>query len=152
MSKNQLHGKKYEDHIKSAFSGSSDSERSPQSNWDIEKKYDKEFGFPTSIKTTKNNIVGLSDTRSFWSINESFRMLVGCYKQTNAVKEFFILYEFIISAEEHKFLLRELSYNEIEKFHNHLLTFKKGKHEEARIFAENEIKKFIYHIKSKNRF
>lgn len=77
MSKNQLHGKTYEDHLKSVFPGSSDHERSAGSAWDIEKQYDKILKLPTSIKTSKSKIIELADARKIWLLNEPYRLLVG---------------------------------------------------------------------------
>jgi hypothetical protein len=134
MSKNQLHGKKLEDMIKSAFPGSSDHGRSAQSHWDIEAVYDKELHLPTSIKTTGSSVVCLADARKFWSINEAYRLLVAQYEQRNAVKQFQTLYEFLISSDEHRYMLGAVTAEEIGIFHDTLRSFKKGFHEEARAY------------------
>jgi hypothetical protein len=136
MSNNQLHGKTYEDHLKSAFQGSADHERSPMSPWDIEKDYDKINKLPTSIKTTGSNVVDLADARKFWSVKEPYRLLVAQYKQTGDVKNFHTLYEFHITAEEHVKLLGDVTSSEVEDFHNALLSYGKGFHNEARQFAK----------------
>lgn len=136
MSKNQLHGKTYEDHLKSVFPGSSDHERSNSSSWDIEKDYDKIAQLPTSIKTSKSKVVELADARKVWLLNEPYRLLVGKYNQVGDVKEFHTLCEFLVSLEEHQKLLGDITYNEVEEYHKSLLTFKLGFHEDARKWAK----------------
>jgi hypothetical protein len=138
MSTNQLHGKTYEDYVKSAFQGSADHARLPSSSWDIEKKFDKIKSLPTSIKTTKSGIVDLADARKFWLINEPYRLLIAKYRQSSDIKIFHTLYEFEISKEEHFALLGNISYSEVEEFHNALLSYKKGFHKEARVFAKQK--------------
>lgn len=141
MSKNQLHGKTYEDHLKSVFPGSSDSARLPHSSWDIESKFDKDKGIPTSIKTVKNKgkiSIDLADARKFWSIDRDYRMLVALYDQSNDVKNFHTLYEFHITKAEHQQLLGSVSFSEVESFHNILLSYKEGSHAECRSFAKQK--------------
>ena len=99
MTKNQLHGKKFEDFIKGCgrFPGASDAERSVTASFDIEGRFDRELGLPTSIKATGNKGVGLSDARRFWSLNKPFRMIVGAYRQEVDQKVFSQVHEFILS-------------------------------------------------------
>jgi hypothetical protein len=136
MSLNQSHGKTFEDHLKSAFPGTSDSDRSYLSQWDIEKEYDKIDNLPTSIKTSKNNVIELADARKIWKISEPYRLIVSQYKQNGIIKEFYILYEFKITKNEHIKMLGDITYTEVENFHNNLLIFTKGQHESARKFAK----------------
>ncbi len=136
MSKNQLHGKTYEDYLKSVFLGSLNHKGPANSSWDIEKEYDKINELPTSIKVTKNKYVGLADARKIWLLNEPYRLLIGRYNQQNEMKIFHTLHEFLISLEEHKKLLGDISYDEIEEYHKYLLTFKLGHHYDARIWAK----------------
>lgn len=144
MSDNQLHGKTYEDHLKSVFPGSADHERSLQSAWDIEAEYDKIAKLPTSIKTTKKAKAGsktrveLADARKFWSIDESYRMLVAVYDQKGGMKQFHTLYEFLITKDEHQKILSPISFSEVEGFHNNLLSYGRGFHEQCRTFAKQK--------------
>jgi hypothetical protein len=139
MTNNQLHGKKFEDLIKSCglFSGSADGGRSPTARFDIEAKYDKVLGLPTSIKSTGSNIVGLSDARSFFSISEKFRMLVGRYKQVGSQKHFHTVHEFILTPTTLAGLRGELTLEDVVDFHNGLLltAFPAGSHVAARQWA-----------------
>jgi hypothetical protein len=98
MTNNQLHGKKFEDLIKGCglFPGASDQSRSSTVGIDIEAKFDRSHGLPTSIKTTGSGIVTLSDARRFWAIDYPFRMLVGTYRQVSERKLFSIVHEFLI--------------------------------------------------------
>lgn len=137
MSINQLHGKTVEDHLKSAFPGSADHERKPNDSWDIEKIFDDIDGLPTSIKTTKTNIVCLADARKFVNIIEPYRILIGRYKQINDVKHLYQIEEYLVTIDEHKKLLGDLLPVEVEIFHNSLLKYKLGEHKEARIFAKS---------------
>lgn len=151
---NQLHGKIFEDIIKSAFSGSSDRSRETTSKWDIESIYDKDRLLATSVKSCKsktkleknirdNITIFLSDARRFWDINEPFRLLVGLYNQQKGVKVFFEIREYIITREIHKILIGDISKEEVIDFHNKIKT-KKGKEGsiEAREFAKNYKDKF----------
>lgn len=142
MSNNQNHGKEFENYIKLAFKNSINHNGSYLNLWDIESKYDYDK-LPTSIKSTGSNIIYLSDARRFWLIKEPYRLLVGQYNQTLDMKIFHTLYEFLISPEEHLKILGEISYKEIEDFHNKLISYKEGFHKEARIFAKNNKKNLI---------
>jgi hypothetical protein len=139
MTNNQLHGKKFEDLIKSCglFSGSADGGRSPTARFDIEAKYDKILGLPTSIKSTGSNIVGLSDARNFFSISEKFRMLVGRYKQLGPHKQFHNVHEFILTPTTLAKLRGEVTLQDVVDFHNGLLltAFPVGSHSAARQWA-----------------
>lgn len=68
MTNNQLHGKRFEDFIKGCglFPGSSDSGRSVTAGFDIEAKFDKIRGLPTSVKSSGSDGIGLSDARRFF--------------------------------------------------------------------------------------
>ena len=139
MTNNQLHGKKFEDFIKSCglFPGSADGGRLPTARFDIEAKYDKLKGLPTSIKSTGNNIVGLSDARSFLSIAETFRMMVGCYTQKDSQKHFHTVHEFTLTPTILAILRGEVTLEDVVDFHNGLLlqAFPVGSHLEARQWA-----------------
>jgi RNAse (barnase) inhibitor barstar len=138
MSKSQSHGKMYENYIKSAFTGASDYSRPQDSLWDIEEKFDNIDHLPTSIKVTSSGIVDLADARRFWLIDQSYRLLVAEHNQKNKeIKQFINLHEFLILYEEHCKLLGNISYKDIEDFHNNLLIYKFGKHNEARLFSKN---------------
>lgn len=135
MSTNQNHGIIFENYIKSAF-------YIPRSEgWDLEKECDLIDKLPTSIKTVKNtsSTIDLADARRFWNLNEPFRLLVGSYYQNNQYKDFYLLTEYIISVEEHKILLGNIAYNEIELFHEELKSFKIGEHLLARKFAQEKL-------------
>lgn len=137
MSINQLHGKTYEDHIKSAFQGSADHSRSTASMWDIEASYDKIGHMPTSIKTTKSNIVCMADARRFWEVNEGYRLLVCQWRQkSNCIKYFYKMYEFLITKEEHSQMIENVSLVEIADFHAKIQSYGVGQHKEARLFAK----------------
>jgi hypothetical protein len=139
MTNNQLHGKKFEDLIKSCglFSGSADGGRSPTATFDIEAKYDKILGLPTSIKSTGSNIVGLSDARSFFANSEKYRMLVGRYKQVGPHKQFHNVHEFILTPETLAKLRGEVLLDDVTAFHDGLLltAFPVGSHVAARQWA-----------------
>lgn len=136
---NQSHGKKYEDYLKGAFPGASDYSRSSNSLWDIERKFDNIQYLPTQIKTTGSNIIGLVSAPHFWIINEPFRMLIGKYKQVNNIKQFYLLYEFLITKENLNILRGSITYNEIVSIDNFIKSFKLGEHIEAREWAKNRI-------------
>lgn len=140
MTDNQLHGKKFEDLIKACglFSGSSDGGRSVIAKFDIEAKFDKQRSLPTSIKSTGSDTVGLSDARRFWQVDEDFRMIVGRYRQSEGVKIFHEIHEFILGTETLSQLRGDMTYADVESLHDgiSLKTFPKGKHEDARLWAQ----------------
>ena len=86
-SHNQMHGKSFENIIKATncivTSAATDRERSSNSKLDIDGSDDRAHGLPTSIKSSKTNMVGLSDARQFWQSFDlaPYRMLVGRYRQ-----------------------------------------------------------------------
>ena len=85
-SDNQMHGKSFENLIKAANGiftyAAADRKRSPNDRFDIQAEDDCSRQFPTSIKSTQNSVVGLSDARLFWqSFNfVPYRILVGRYQ------------------------------------------------------------------------
>jgi hypothetical protein len=143
MSQNQLHGKRFEDFIKGCglFPGSADSSRSPTSPFDIEARFDREHGLPTSIKTTGSNIVTLADARRFFASPGPYRMLVGRYRQVGERKEFHEVHEFILSERAIDELKGELSVEDVTAFHEGLLLprFPKGMHAQARSWADERL-------------
>lgn len=136
MSTNQLHGKSFENCIKGSFGSASDGGRKSNSHWDIEAIFDKKFKLPTSVKTSKNKIIGLSDARRFWTTDEDCRILIGFYKQIKNVKCFYKLCDVHLTKNERKKLLGNISYNEVELFHNKIKSYKLGQHHAARLFAK----------------
>jgi hypothetical protein len=142
MTRNQLHGKKFEDLIKACglFSGSADGGRSVIAKFDIEAKFDKRQGLPTSIKSTGSDIVGLSDARRFWGLSEAHRMIVGRYRQEDGVKIFAEVHELVIDAQLLEALRGDISFADVEAFHNglSLSAFPKGQHDEARAWAQTQ--------------
>ena len=142
MTRNQLHGKTFEDWIKACgrFPGSADAGRSPTAGFDIEPRFDRKMELPTSIKTTGNNIVGLSDARAFWAIDHDIRMIVGSYKQNPDRKTFATIHEFILSAEILLKLRGDISVAEVEALHQgiSMANFPAGGHVGARIWAREQ--------------
>lgn len=137
MTRNQAHGKRFEDFIKASgrFDGSADKGRSPTSGFDIEARFDRECGLPTSVKSTGSDIVSLSDARRFVSLSVPYRMLVGRYWQVGARKEFREVHEFILPAEATRRLIGSLTQATVDSFHNGLLAFPAGQHRQARSWA-----------------
>lgn len=140
MSENQLHGKKYEKYIMNAFPKALSKELPITSHWDILSEYDEELFIPTSIKTTKNNIIWLSDARNFISNHESFRLIVAQYNQKNGYKEFYNLLEFIITPEILDKIIGDLKIDFVKEFHESINKFGYGK--ENQILARDISKKF----------
>ena len=143
MSINQMHGKNFEDMIKSTFRGSADSGRRNTSPFDIEGVFDKELHLNTSIKTTKLSlrnaeVFSMSDARRIFSLNEDFRMLIGLYEQRDQRKTFVKVLEYIVKKEDLEKLRGEVTLEMVEKFHEKLKSFPEGKHKEARIYHKKE--------------
>lgn len=137
---NQLHGKSFEDILKSSFSGSADAKRSHTAKFDIEDKFDSEMGIPTSIKTMKTDNIGLSDARRFFENEEPFRMLVGKYSQQGKIKSLDTLYEFILDEKALNKIKGNLNFETVKQFHEEICSFKKGEHKEARVVAKKHKK------------
>jgi hypothetical protein len=147
MSTNQMHGKKFEDIIKSSFPGASDSFRRNTNKWDIESYFDKERQLATSVKTSKTIIIGLSDARSFMLINEPFRILVGIYIQERDVKKFIQIREYYITPEILAYIKGDLTYEDVEAYHNEIKT-RAGK--EGQILAREIVAKWKFYLQYKN--
>ena len=62
--------------------------RSITAEFDIEARFDKVRGLPTSVKSSGNEIIALSDARRFFAIARDFRMIVGRYRQVGQQKIF----------------------------------------------------------------
>ncbi len=147
-SDNQMHGESFENMIKAAngiFSwAAADRRRSSNDRFDIDAKDDRAFGFPTSIKSTRSNIVALSDARLFWQSFDvaPYRMLVGKYRQRGNVKLFDAIHEIILRHEYRAALLGGVSELEIEEFHDVLKSFGVGEEEgyRARAWAKDRKK------------
>ncbi len=142
MTRNQLHGKKFEDLIKGCglFPGASDQSRSSTVGMDIEAKFDRTHGLPTSIKTTGSSIVTLSDARRFWAIDYPFRMLVGTYRQMNERKFFSLIHEFLILPTDLEFLRGNVTAEEVEALHVgiSLAVIPTGQHQAARVWVQEK--------------
>ena len=150
MTKNQQHGKRFEDIVKgsSFFRGASDSARSSTASFDVEAKFDRTLGIPTSIKSGKGRGVALSDARRFWAINQEFRLLFGRYRQKGDEKEFYEIHEFILSPTALANLRGALTAPQIGAFHTglSLTNFPRGKHPEARAWARQEKSKLKQYV------
>jgi hypothetical protein len=123
MSKNQSHGIQIEKLIKNEFElmpGKVSYFSKSNQDWDLDSNFDDELNLPTSIKTSKleSDIIYLSDARRFFSLTESFRLLLCPYIQADENKVFQKLYEYIINIDILNRLYGELSYTDIEVFHN----------------------------------
>lgn len=139
----QMHGKIFEDQFKVAFRGASDSSRTHNSFFDIEKKFDKFNEFkklPTSIKTTKNKTVCLADARRIFSINEEFRLLVLQYEQVGEEKLPKRIFEFFPTTSEWNSLKLGLEFDDVKSFHDELVKYAVGEHDAARIWAKKKKK------------
>ncbi|MBX9896945.1 MAG: hypothetical protein K2Y17_03460 [Qipengyuania sp.] len=138
----QSHGKRFEDFVKASglFPGSADQGRSPTSGFDIEARFDRERGLPTSVKTTGNKVVALSDARRFFDKGGPYRMIVGRYLQVADRKEFAEVHEFILTPQALAYLQGSLTSQVVNDFHNGLLLsrFPLGAHVEARRWAREQ--------------
>lgn len=144
MTNNQLHGKTFEDQIKGCglFPGAADQSRSVTTGMDIEARFDRERGLPTSIKTSGSRTITLSDARRFWSIDQSFRMLVGIYAQINREKRFDVVHEFLLTPQVLSDLRGSVTLDDVERLHFGigLSAFPDGQHFEARTWIAQELK------------
>jgi hypothetical protein len=141
MTRNQLHGKKFEDLIKAAlFPGAADSARSVTARFDVEAKFDRVLGLPTSIKSGKGKHVSLSDARRFWEVDQDFRMIFGSYSQEPGYKKFAVIHEFLFTPAMLHALRGEIDLDDIAAFHHGLglTNFPIGRHSDARVWALSE--------------
>lgn len=142
MTNNQLHGKKFEDFIKACglFPGASDAARTATAGFDIEARFDRVLGLPTSIKASGGDTVALSDARRFFALDEDFRMIVGRYEQVDDQKVFANIHEFVLRRSELSELIGDLDFGAVEALHLGLLLdkFPKGAHQAAREWAQQQ--------------
>lgn len=150
MANNQLHGKRYENHIRQAFPKSLEVELSPVSPWDILGEHDHVLSLPTSVKTSKNKTIGMSDARKFVSTDISFRLLVAFYTQGSGVKQFTSLNEFIITPEIMNTLRGELTLQDVIDFHAAITSFGPGR--ENQKLAQAVAREFKAKLKDKSQY
>lgn len=139
----QMHGKTFENFMKTSnrFSHSAaDKKRFPNDMFDISREDDVRNNYPTSVKSIGSKTVPLSDARNFWKTFEEapYRIIIGKYHQVSDVKEFREIYEFTLNKDDCPVFFGRVSIEEIREFHDGigLLNFPKGKHAEARIWAD----------------
>jgi hypothetical protein len=136
MAASQGHGKTIENQIKALFGNASDYKRLPTEKFDIESQFDIEKNLPTSIKTTQSNFVCLADARAIFKINQEFRLLIIKYKQIDDTKKITEIIEFFPTIENWNALKGDLSFEEVEAFHNKIKEFKGGEHFRASAWAK----------------
>ncbi len=139
-SKNQMHGKSFENMIKAAgvFGwAAADRKRTPNDRFDLGSVDDGRSGLPTSIKSTKSNMVGLSDARQFWRSFDSvpYRLPVGSYSQQAGFKVFGAIHEILLRESYRAALLGRMTEAKVEQFHNGLKTFGTGRDGQIRASA-----------------
>lgn len=127
----QSHGKIFEDMIKATFPGASDNKRKNTSKFDIEGSHDKTDARDTEVKAKKQNKNGsevfeMADARKFFSLKEDFRLVVGLFKQEEKRKTFVKIIEYTIKKEDIEKLKGDLSYEEVNNFHNKICSFAHG--------------------------
>jgi hypothetical protein len=141
VSSNQLHGKKFEDFIKACglFPGASDSSRSINAGFDIEAKFDRRKGLPTSIKTSGSDVIALSDARRFFSVDEDFRMIIGRYEQAEDRKIFNQVHEIIVTRQVSAMLKGAVTVEMVNAMHEGLALakFPRGAHGAAREWVQS---------------
>lgn len=134
----QAHGFAFEDMVKASsyFSGASNFKRSHTEDFDIEARFDKRLGIPTSVKTTKSKSIALADARRFWRCSSDFRLVVGVYTQNGEVKDFSKVYEFTITQAIHSEIVGSVSLEFVEKFHEIISTKSLQDYQTARNVAK----------------
>ena len=145
MSTSQVHGDEFADFMRAGFRRSADRYRSnTQSVIDIESEFDKIRFLPTSIKVSGNGGLALADARRFWSHKNDYRILLGKWTQMGNDKRFGSLIEFIVTGDEHKQLLGDVTLEEVSWYHDALTEFEEGVRNAnlARQFVE-EVKPFF---------
>ena len=110
------------------------------SKWDIPKDLIGN-NFPIQIKSVKEGpVIGMADARSFVSNNDSFRLIVGLWRQKNKiVKEFYEIVDFFISYNIfNKKIKKDLNIKDVENFHNQIQIncFGKDEYREASKYAK----------------
>lgn len=144
MARNQSHGELIEALLAQALTGRP-VPRSWTNAWDVDAVYDFRRGLNTSIKTmgvrgpyVESATVAMSDARRIFSIQEPFRMLVAPYRQLGGIKQVDQIFEFFIQPWEMARLWGDLSYEEVNGFHEGLLGFGFGEHAQARSWARTQ--------------
>lgn len=144
MSRNQLHGKRFEDVVKASglFPGSADFGRPVDAGFDIEAQFDKVLGLPTSVKSSSASGVALADARRYWAHQQPFRLLIGSYRQNTDWKEFYAVHEIIVHGPMFDSLCGSVTLAEVTQFHDgfSLSRFPKGQHAAARFSATERLR------------
>ena len=137
----QFHGKSFEDWVKGCrFPGAADGGRSNTADFDVEARFDRGLGLPTSIKSGRGRHVALSDARRFWAIGREFRLLYGQYRQIGDEKNFGLVHEFLITPDILNGLRGEITAVDVEALHVGLglALFPEGQHFAARAWVRAE--------------
>lgn len=141
MSHHQGHGEAVEALLAHALVGQP-VPRSGTNAWDVPAGLDWRRGLNTSIKTmgvrgarAEDATVAMSDARRTFSLECPFRMLIAPYRQLGAVKQVDEVFEIVVQAPEMAALYGQLTYEDVEDFHEGLLGFGPGQHGAARDWA-----------------
>ena len=143
MSRNQQHGKLIEKALGHALTGHPIPDSGTDA-WDIPAVLDWRQQLNTSVKSMKadavleRSIIGMADARRAFSINEPFRMLVAPYVQVGGIKQVHLVFEFFIQPHEMEQLYGQMTYEDVEGFHEGLLDFGSGHHVAARSWAKSQ--------------
>ena len=137
-----MHGKYFEDCLKTQFDGASYYPISHTAAFDISEHFDFEK-IPTSVKSTNSKLVCMADARRIFKIKRTFRLLVCCYHQDMDFKKVKTIREYIITPEEMQSMKCGIDYTTVKKFHDSIRKYRVGQHYEARMFAKNYLNEHI---------
>lgn len=137
---NQSHGKLFEIYIRDLFLNGKDDGSKPLDAFDI-KACKETCGVPVSIKMTKSETICLADAQRAFSIDHSFKMIVGAYRQEGDEKCVWQIYEFNITADEWSILKGNLDLELIANFNQKIKSYPIGKHSEGRKYSRDFKKK-----------
>lgn len=141
----QMHGKRFETMLKSAFKdgAAADAKRASTSPFDIEKTFDEKEGLPTQLKTVKakqedaNVLVNMADARRQVGLNEDFRLVVMEWEQDGAVKRPTRLTEMYFKDEAWaKNMVGDLPKDFVSAYHEALRSFGPGEAEAIKARAK----------------
>lgn len=104
--------------------------------YDIPAKYNDEFGFNISVKTTCTDIVCLADARRWWDNKKPLHVVVGRYVTVGSKKVLFEILTYVLPVQALDYMRGGIPFFEVDYYHDVIHSYGPGEHAAARIAAK----------------